>query len=102
MRKYIDYIVIGIKEHMVYPSAIWAKLFSKIIYLYLQFSIWTALFFSHSQINPLINREDTLKYIIVATIIWFCRSFNIHSYPAYSFLYFFGYIACKTYKLNGL
>ena len=44
MRKYIDYIVIGIKEHMVYPSAIWAKLFSKIIYLYLQFSIWTALF----------------------------------------------------------
>lgn len=69
MRKYIDYIVIGIKEHMVYPSAIWAKLFSKIIYLYLQFSIWTALFSSHSQINPLINREDTLKYIIVATII---------------------------------
>ncbi len=69
MRKYIDYIVIGIKEHMVYPSAIWAKLFSKIIYLYLQFSIWTALFFSHSQINPLINREDTLKYIIAATII---------------------------------
>ena len=69
MRKYIDYIVIGIKEHMVYPSAIWAKLFSKIIYLYLQFSIWTALFSSHSQINPLINREDTLKYIIAATII---------------------------------
>lgn len=69
MRKYIDYIVIGIKEHMVYPSAIWAKLFLKIIYLYLQFSIWTALFSSHSQMNPLINREDTLKYIIVATII---------------------------------
>ena len=69
MRKYIDYIVIGIKEHMVYPSAIWAKLFSKIIYLYLQFSIWTALFSSHSQMNQLINREDTLKYIIVATII---------------------------------
>lgn len=69
MRKYIDYIVIGIKEHMVYPSAIWAKFFSKIIYLYLQFSIWTALFSSHSQMNQRINREDTLKYIIVATII---------------------------------
>ncbi len=69
MRKYIDYIVIGIKEHMVYPSAIWEKFFSKIFYLYLQFSIWTALFSSHSQMNQLINQEDTLKYIIVATII---------------------------------
>ncbi len=69
MRKYIDYIVIGINEHLVYPSAIWAKLFSKIIYLYLQLSIWTALFSSYGQMNPLLNREDTLKYIIVATII---------------------------------
>ncbi len=65
MRKYIDYIVIGIKEHMVYPSAIWAKLFSKIIYLYLQFSIWTALFFSHSQINPLTRPISPFVYLVL-------------------------------------
>lgn len=69
MKKYIDYIIIGIRENLAYPSAIWAQLFSKIIYLYLQFSIWKALFSSHSQINPLVNRENTLNYIIVATII---------------------------------
>ena len=56
MKIYIDYIIIGIRENLAYPSAIWAQLFSKIIYLYLQFSIWNALFSSHSQINPLVNR----------------------------------------------
>lgn len=69
MKKYIDYTIIGVKEHLAYPSAIWAHLFSKIMYLYLQFSIWNALFSSHSQIKPLVNRENTLNYIIVATII---------------------------------
>lgn len=69
MKKYIDYIMIGIREHTVYSSAIWAQLFSKIMYLYLQFSIWNALFSSHSQINTLLDRENTLKYIIVATLM---------------------------------
>lgn len=69
MKKYIDYISIGIKEHMVYPSAILAKFMSKILYLYLQFSIWNALFLSNNQTNLLLSQEDTLKYIIVATII---------------------------------
>ena len=44
MKIYIDYILIGIKEHMVYPSAIWARFLSRLLYLYLQFSIWNALF----------------------------------------------------------
>ena len=69
MKKYMDYIIIGIKEHLVYPSALWAKFFSKILYLYLQFSIWNALFSSNSQTNPLLNQKDTLNYIVVATII---------------------------------
>lgn len=69
MKIYIDYILIGIKEHMVYPSAICAKFLSKILYLYLQFSIWKALFLSNSQTTMALNQEDTLKYIVVATII---------------------------------
>lgn len=69
MRKYIDCIRIGIKEHIVYPSAVWMKLFSKIIYLYLQFCIWSALFASGSMINPNLNKTDTLRYIVVATIV---------------------------------
>lgn len=69
MKKYLDYVVIGIREHMAYPSAIWAKFFSKVIYLYLQFSIWNALFLSNEQMDSLLKRDDILNYIIVATII---------------------------------
>lgn len=69
MKKYLDYVVIGIREHMAYPSAIWAKFFSKVIYLYLQFSIWNALFLSNGQMDPSLKRDDILNYIIVATII---------------------------------
>lgn len=69
MKTYVDYIVIGMKEHLIYPGSVWAKLFAKIIYLYLQFSIWNALFIQKNQINPLLNKEETLRYIIVATII---------------------------------
>ncbi len=69
MKKYLDYARVGIKEHMVYPSAIWAKFFSKIIYLYLQFCLWSALFSSNSLKNPELRKDSTLRYIIIATII---------------------------------
>lgn len=69
MKKYVDYIRIGVKESLVYPSAVWAKLFSKITYLYLQFCIWSALFASNSMKNPELNKADTLRYIVVATIV---------------------------------
>ncbi len=29
MKKYVDFFRIGMKESLVYPSAVWAKLFSK-------------------------------------------------------------------------
>lgn len=69
MKKYMDHVRIGMKEHLVYPSAVWAKLFSKIIYLYLQFCIWSALFSSGSLKNPSLNKTDTLRYIVVSTIV---------------------------------
>lgn len=69
MKKYVDYVRIGIKEYLVYPSAVWAKLFSKLIYLYLQFCIWSALFASNSIKNPELNKADTLRYIVVATLV---------------------------------
>ncbi len=69
MKKYVDYVRIGIKEYLVYPSVVWAKLFSKIIYLYLQFCIWSALFASNSMKNPELNKADTLRYIVVATLV---------------------------------
>lgn len=69
MKKYVDHVRIGIKEYLVYPSAIWAKLFSKITYLYLQFCIWSTLFASNSMKNPELNKADTLRYIVVATLV---------------------------------
>lgn len=69
MKKYMDYVRIGAKESLVYPSAVWAKLFSKLIYLYLQFCVWSALFASNSIKNPELNQEDTFRYLVVAVLV---------------------------------
>lgn len=69
MKKYVDHVRIGMREFLVYPSAVWAKLFSKITYLYLQFCIWSALFASNSMKNPQLKKADTLRYIVVATLL---------------------------------
>ena len=69
MRKYIDYMLIGIKEHLVYKGAVWASFMAKIVYLYMQFCLWNALFDSNPGLNPSLSHEETIRYIIVATII---------------------------------
>ena len=69
MQKYLDYMIIGVKEQIVYKGAFVAKLLSKIVYLYLQLSIWNALFSTGSQIDSALSREETICYVTVATII---------------------------------
>ncbi|MCR5267905.1 MAG: ABC-2 family transporter protein [Lachnospiraceae bacterium] len=69
MRKYLDLSLIGIKEHTAYLNSVWATFLSKIVYLYMQFALWNALFSSNAgKIIPL-SHDDTIRYIIVATII---------------------------------
>lgn len=69
MRKYIDYMAIGIKEHLAYPSSIWATFFAKVIYLYMQFCLWSALFASKTSGTLPMQKDGVLRYVIVATII---------------------------------
>ena len=69
MRKYIDYMAIGIKEHLAYPSSIWAAFLSKVVYLYMQFCLWNALFASNASGALPMQRDGVIRYIIVATII---------------------------------
>ena len=69
MQKYLYYMIIGVKEQIFYKGAFVAKLFSKIVYLYLQLSIWNALFSTGSQIDSALSREETICYVTVATII---------------------------------
>lgn len=69
MKKYVDYMKIGMKEHLVYAGAVWARLFSKIIYLYLQFCIWSALFTSGCIKKPALDKTNILRYIVIATIV---------------------------------
>ena len=69
MRKYLDLILIGIKEHTAYKSSVWANLLSKVIYLYMQFALWNALFTSNVGIDIPLDHDDTIRYVIVATII---------------------------------
>jgi ABC-type uncharacterized transport system permease subunit len=69
MRKYADLAIIGIKEHTAYLNAVWANFLAKIVYLYMQLSLWKALFASNSGRNIPLSRDETIRYIIVATVI---------------------------------
>ena len=69
MRKYADLAMIGIKEHMAYLSSVWANFLAKVVYLYMQFALWNALFASNKGNNIPLSHNETIRYIIVATII---------------------------------
>jgi ABC-type uncharacterized transport system permease subunit len=69
MRKYADLALIGIKEHTAYLNSVWANFLSKIVYLYMQFSLWNALFASNAGSNIPLSHHETIRYIIVATLI---------------------------------
>ena len=69
MKKYADLALIGIKEHTAYLNSVWANFLAKIVYLYMQFALWNALFTSNKGSNIPLSHEETIKYIIVATII---------------------------------
>ncbi len=69
MRKYLDLALIGIKEHTAYLNSVWANFLSKIVYLYMQFALWNALFSSNTGKNIPLGQDDTIRYIIIATII---------------------------------
>ena len=69
MRKYLDLSLIGIKEHTAYINSVWATFLSKIVYLYMQFALWNALFSSNTGKDIPLSHDDTIRYIIMATII---------------------------------
>lgn len=61
--------MIGIKEHTAYFNSVWANFLAKVIYLYMQFALWNALFASNAGINIPLSHDETIRYIIVATIV---------------------------------
>lgn len=61
--------MIGIKEHTAYLNSVWANFLAKIVYLYMQFSLWNALFDSNAGSNIPLSHDETIRYIIVATVI---------------------------------
>ena len=69
MRKYADLAMIGIKEHTAYLNSVWANFLAKVIYLYMQFALWNALFASNKGSNIPLSYDETIRYIIIATII---------------------------------
>ncbi len=69
MRKYADLAIIGIKEHTAYLNSVWANFLAKIVYLYMQFALWNALFASNPGSNIPLSHDETIRYIIVATVI---------------------------------
>ena len=69
MRKYADLAMIGIKEHTAYLNSVWANFLAKIVYLFMQFSLWNALFASNKGGNISLSLDETIRYIIVATIV---------------------------------
>lgn len=69
MRKYADLAIIGTKEHTAYLNSVWANFLAKIVYLYMQFSLWNALFSSNAGRNIPLSHDETIRYIIAATLI---------------------------------
>lgn len=69
MRKYADLAIIGIKEHTAYLNSVWANFLAKIVYLYMQYALWTGLFSSNTGKNIPLSLDETIRYIIVATVI---------------------------------
>ena len=69
MRKYADLAMIGIKEHTAYAGSLWANFLSKIVYLYMQFALWSALFAGSAGRNIPLSHDETIRYIIVATLL---------------------------------
>ena len=69
MRKYFDLALIGLKEHTAYINSVWANFLAKIIYLYMQFALWTALFSSNTGKAVPLRQEETIRYICMATIL---------------------------------
>lgn len=69
MRKYADLAIIGTKEHTAYLNSVWANFLAKIVYLYMQFSLWNALFSSNAGRNIPLSLDETIRYIIAATLI---------------------------------
>ncbi|MBR4387319.1 MAG: ABC-2 family transporter protein [Treponema sp.] len=69
IRKYIDYMIIGIKEGFAYKSSMWASFLAKVVYLYMQFCLWNALFMSQAKTALSMTKDGTLRYVIVATVI---------------------------------
>ena len=69
MRKYANLAIIGIKEHTAYLISVWANFLAKIVYLYMQFALWNALFSSNAGKSIPVSHDETIRYIIVATVI---------------------------------
>lgn len=69
MRKYADLVMIGVKEHTAYLNAVWANALSKVVYLYMQFCLWNALFASNAGSDIPLSHAETIRYIIVATLL---------------------------------
>ena len=79
MRKYLRYSYISIKEYLAYPSNILAELLSKFIYLFMQISLWKALF-AGAEWHGNLSCSDTVKYVAAAcvvSIIIECKTIDI-------------------------
>ncbi len=61
--------MIGIKEHTAYLHSVWANFLAKFVYLYMQFCLWNALFSSNTGSNIPLSHDETIRYIIAATLI---------------------------------
>ena len=68
MRAYLRYSYISLKEYLAYPVSILADLSSGFIYLFMQISLWSALFMGNERHNGM-NFSQTIKYIAAATVI---------------------------------
>lgn len=75
MKVYIDYVRVTVRSSMMYRTNIFAKVFGRILFLYMQIQLWKALYMSNMGNTK--SGEQTVTYVIIANIVFTVMECNV-------------------------
>lgn len=77
MLLYFNFITNSIKKNIIYRFNIWIKILGKIMYFFVQISVWKALFYSQTDIDSYNTLDNTIFYVTISNLISLIVEFNI-------------------------
>lgn len=77
MKLYLNFISNSIKKNIIYRFNVWTKLLGRLMYFFVQVSVWKALYTSEVTNNTDITIKSMLMYVTVSNVINVVVEFNI-------------------------